>query len=83
MKKAAKFIILAAFLFASASVFAQGPPPPNGNGSDPISGGNSSMEAPPPGGGAPISGGLGMLILMGIGYGGRKYYQFRNQGQNQ
>ena len=49
------------------AVLADGPPPPPGN---PGSGGGGPV-------GAPIDGGLGILLVMGVAYGGRKYYQAR------
>jgi hypothetical protein len=48
---------------------AQTPPPPNG-GDTPSQGGNT-----PVGGGAPIAGGIGILLVLGAAYGGKKVYQ--------
>jgi len=56
----------------SINLTAQTPPPPNGNGSNPNSGGNT-----PVGGGASISGGLLILVALGVGYGAKKVYDFR------
>jgi hypothetical protein len=51
---------------------AQTPPPPNGGG-DPGSGNT------PVGGGAPIAGGIGILLVLGVAYGGKKVYDFRKK----
>jgi len=50
------------------TVMADPPTPPP----DPSSGGGHGGPV-----GAPIDGGLGILMLMGVAYGGRKYYQAR------
>jgi hypothetical protein len=47
---------------------AQTPPPPNG-GDNPGSGNT------PVGGGAPVAGGIGILLVLGAAYGGKKVYQ--------
>jgi hypothetical protein len=51
----------------------QTPPPPNGGG-DPTQGGNT-----PVGGGAPIAGGIGILLVLGAAYGGKKVYDFKKR----
>jgi len=61
----------------SISTFAQTPPPPNNNNGAPTSGGNT-----PVGGGAPIAGGYGILIVLGLAYGMKKVYQF-NKTENE
>jgi len=68
MKKYIYFSLIAFFVCLSIAVLADGPgpppPPPN------PSGGGGPV-------GAPIDGGLGILLAMGVAYGGRKYYQAR------
>ncbi len=76
-----KTLFLITAMVISTIVFAQAPPPPNGDGSDPVTGGNSTV--PPSGGGAPIGSGIGLLVLMGAAYGGKKYYQFRKTLQEE
>lgn len=75
MKKT--FVILSIFLVLVFSIpaFSQGPPPPNG-GNNP-GGGNT-----PVGNGAPIGGGLGIMLLLGAAYGGKKIYQFKKEKNN-
>jgi len=48
---------------------AQTPPPPNG-------GGNPGSGNTPVGGGAPIGGGIGILLVLGAAYGGKKVYNY-------
>ena len=57
----------------SINLSAQTPPPPNGGG-DPSQGNNT-----PVGGGAPITGGLGILLVLGAAYGGKKVYDYRKR----
>jgi hypothetical protein len=71
MKKIIFITLLLLTMTFSISVFAQEPPPPNG-GNDP---GNNNT---PVGGGAPIDGGLTILLLAGLAYGGRKVFQIKN-----
>ncbi len=57
-------LILLAFIFAGNDLRAGGPPPPpNDHGQ------NDNQPA-----GAPIGSGLGILLVMGAAYGGRKVY---------
>jgi len=68
MKKLFYQLILTLSLIFSASIIcAQVPPPPP---SEHGSGGNL-----PSGGGAPLTGGLGILLILGAAYGGRKIYK--------
>ena len=69
MKKYICFSLIACFVCLSMAVMADGPPPPPGN---PGSGGGGGGPV-----GAPIDGGLGILLAMGVAYGGRKFYQAR------
>jgi len=48
--------------------------PNNGNGTPSQGGGNT-----PIGGGAPIGSGLIALVLLGVGYGAKKVYSFKNR----
>ena len=71
MKKI-KLIIAGVFVvFLSFGLAAQnddGPPEPPGHGQ------TSDQD---PGGQAPVSGGVLVLMLMGIGYGGKKIYELK------
>lgn len=64
-----KIMLLLFTLILSFSCFAQDPgdppPPPGGHGQQ----GNQQ-----PGGGAPVGGGIGILVALGVGYGLRKWY---------
>jgi len=68
MKKLLKVLMVATFVCGSFSAFAPPPNPPP----DPGSGGGGGGPV-----GAPIDGGLGILLAMGVAYGGRKFYQSR------
>jgi hypothetical protein len=66
MKKYIYCSLIALFVCLSMSVLADGPGPPPPPGDPSGSGGPV---------GAPIDGGLGILLAMGVAYGGRKYYR--------
>ncbi len=66
MKKHLYFTLVALFFSLSMAALADGPPPPPGN---PSSGGGGGGPV-----GAPIDGGLGILLAMGVAYGARKLY---------
>jgi hypothetical protein len=51
---------------------AQTPPPPNG-------GGNPGSGNTPVGGGAPIAEGIGILLVLGATYGGKKVWEYRKK----
>ncbi len=72
MKKGIKHILLSLsfILLTSTAMLAQGPPDPP---EDPGDGGG------PVGGGAPIGSGIGILLILGAAYGGRKLYRAFNQ----
>jgi len=67
------FMLLATLtmvVFINIELMAQLPPPP------PEHGGSGNT----PGGNAPIGGGLGILLVLGAAFGGRKiYYTIKNQ----
>ena len=62
------------FLFSIQLSIAQAPPPPNGGNGDPESSGSTPVGGG--GGGAPIGGGLGVLLLMGLAYSAKKVFDF-------
>ncbi len=59
---------LGGMLLIASPAFADSPPPPTGHGQT----GNQV-----PGGGASVGGGFIILALLGLGYGAKKYYDFR------
>ena len=63
-------ITITLLTFNTATLFAQDPPPPP---PDHGTGGNV------PGGGAPIAGGIGILLVLGAAYGGKKVYDFKKR----
>jgi len=71
MKNLIKILFIAALVSCGISVWSQAPPSPPGN---PSTGGGGGGPV-----GAPIDGGLGILIAMGVAYGGKKYYQARKK----
>jgi hypothetical protein len=62
-----KTLLITGMLITGSQLLAQGPPNPPGN---PNSGGG------PVGGSAPITGGIEMLLVMGLAYGSKKVYTF-------
>jgi len=68
MKKYIYFSLIAFFICLSMAVLADGPGPPPPPG-DPGTGGGPV--------GSPIDGGLGILMAMGVAYGGMKYRKAR------
>jgi len=48
------------------------PPPPNGGGTGGPGGGGTPV-------GAPIDGGMGILLALGLAYGGKKLYDMRKE----
>jgi hypothetical protein len=64
------FILLAIFTLPLIS-FPDPPGPPGGGGGNPGAGGGPTPV------GAPIDGGLGILLALGLGYGGKKLYDAR------
>ncbi len=69
------FILLA--IFALPLISLPDPPgPPGGGGTNPGAGGGQTPV------GAPIDGGLGILLALGLGYGGKKLYNARKAKLN-
>jgi len=62
-----KTLLITGVLITGSQLLAQGPPNPPG---DPSSGGG------PVGGTAPITGGIEMLLLMGLAYGSKKTWAY-------
>jgi hypothetical protein len=75
MKKIKLVFILFA-IFALPLVSLPDPPGPPGSGAGQ---GNGGGQAPV---GAPIDGGLGILLALGLGYGGKKLYDARKAKQD-
>jgi hypothetical protein len=69
MKKVRAIFILALFFALPLINLADGPPPPPGGGGGPGGGGTPV--------GAPIDGGLGILLALGLGYGAFKIYKLK------
>jgi hypothetical protein len=76
MKTLRRLLLTLTFLFTSMFIFntmadepLDSPPPPPGGGHG--GGGNSQ--------GAPIDGGLGILLVLGAGYGAKKLYKNRQE----
>jgi len=65
------FIIAVFFLTAPFILVAQEPPHPNGGNAPSSAGGNR-----PVGSGAPIDGGLGILVTLGISFAARRVYRY-------
>ena len=76
MQRLRKVLLALAFIFSGLFIFSamadgplDNPPPPPGGGHG--GGGNSQ--------GAPIDGGMGILIALGVGYGVWKLYKIRKK----
>lgn len=67
MKTFIKILILAFFAFNIQLLSAQAPPPPPPGGT-----GGTTNQPADSGGGAPIGGGLGILLSLGLAYGATK-----------
>jgi hypothetical protein len=70
-----KVLILCGLFFICLGAFAQVPPPPPGGGH----GGTGNQE----GGGAPIGSGIGILLVLGAAYGGKKLYKAIHDENNE
>ena len=80
MKSLKKLLLTLAFLFTTLFMFnamaeepLDNPPPPPGGGH----GGGGNQQ------GAPIDGGLGILLILGAGYGAKKLYKIRKDGKQE
>lgn len=71
IKKLFVIALIAVGSFISVAVTAQAPPPPPDAGG---AGGSTPM-----GGAAPLDGGLGLLIALGIGFGAKKVYALKSE----
>jgi len=67
-----KILILTVVFFSFSLITLADPPGPPAPGGTPVGSGGTPV-------GAPIDGGLGILLAMGIGYGARKFYQARKE----
>lgn len=67
-----KILILTVVLFSYSLLTLADPPNPPAPGGNPTGSGGTPV-------GAPIDGGLGILLAMGVGYGARKFYQARKE----
>lgn len=74
MKKIKLVLILLA-IFALPLISLPDPPGPPGSGGGAGAGGGQTPV------GAPIDGGLGILLALGLGYGGKKLYNARKTRQ--
>jgi hypothetical protein len=72
MKKTLINLFLLALIICTGSLFAQVPPHPN-------DGGGPGSGDIPVGGGASVGGGLLILLSLGLGYSGKKIYDFRQK----
>jgi hypothetical protein len=71
MKKIiAKLLLLTVLITGSQQLISQPPPPP-----PPGHGGDGNQNA----GNAPIDGGLGILLVLGAAYGGKKIWDYRKK----
>ena len=70
MKKIKNLFVILAFVSLPLLTIGDppGPPPPPGGGGP--GGGGTPV-------GAPVDGGIGLLLALGLGYGGMKLYQFK------
>ena len=68
-------IIFALAMTAKQTLAQHGPPQPPG--------GHGSQQNQSPGGGAPIGSGLGILLTLGLAYGGRKTYKVWKEKKEQ
>ncbi|MCF8349173.1 MAG: hypothetical protein K9G61_10210 [Bacteroidales bacterium] len=66
----AKLLLITVLIAGSQQLISQPPPPPpSGHGDD----GNQNA------GNAPIDGGLGILLVLGAAYGGKRLYDLRKE----
>jgi len=67
-------VLLFSMLTMGAYADSAPPPPPGGAGATNTNGGNNQL-----GGGTPVGGGLFILLSLALGYGGKKFYNFRKK----
>jgi hypothetical protein len=72
MKKLKLILVLFAIMALPLLSLSDVPPPPNGTGTGGPGGGGTPV-------GAPIDGGIGILLAMGLAYGGKKLYDIRKE----
>ena len=70
---ARKILGILVFILASQTFTLTAQPPP------PADHGSIGNETPDNGGGAPIGGGVFILVALGVGYGGKKVYDFQKK----
>jgi uncharacterized protein HemX len=76
MKKIASIIAVFALMVLPLMSIGQVPPPPNQHG-------ETTNQAPGTQGGAPIAGGVGMLVAMGLAYAGKRVYDYRKNQKDE
>ena len=64
MKKPVIVFLLLFMMAFSVRLYAEDPPPPPNGGGTPVGSGGTPV------GGAPLDGGIGILLMLGAGYGG-------------
>jgi hypothetical protein len=72
MKKLKLILVLFAIMALPLLSLSDVPPPPNGTGGGGPGGGGTPV-------GAPIDGGVGILLALGLAYGGKKLYDVRKE----
>ena len=70
MKKLKLILVLFSIMALPLLSLSDVPPPPNGTGGGGPGGGGTPV-------GAPIDGGMGILLALGLAYGGKKLYDMR------
>jgi hypothetical protein len=69
-------VLLFSLLTIGAYADTTPPPPPGGAGANNTNGGNNQL-----GGGTPVGGGIFVLLSLALGYGGKKFYDFRKKDE--
>ena len=72
MKTLKLILVLFAFMVLPMLSFSDTPPPPPPGGSGGPGGGGTPV-------GVPIDGGMGILLALGLAYGGKKLYSMRKE----
>ena len=73
-----KLILVAVFSLFMLAAFAQNPPPPPGGGS-----GSENNAGNQLGGNAQIGGGVLILLVLGLAYGGKRLYDLKKQSKEE